>query len=64
MTGILTLLVDRVVTPIGDLLVVADREGRLRATFWTDDDADLRRVLERHNPGMRIELESANDPVA
>ncbi len=62
MLGILTLLVDRVVTPIGDLLVVADRESRLRATFWTEDEADLRRVLERHNPGMQIEFEPASDP--
>lgn len=62
MTGILPLLVDRVVTPIGDLLVVADQEGKLRATFWTDDEEDLRRVLERHYPGMQIELETASDP--
>lgn len=62
MTGILPLLVDRVLTPIGDLLVVADREGKLRATFWTDDEEDLRRVLERHSPGMQVELEPASDP--
>jgi methylated-DNA-[protein]-cysteine S-methyltransferase len=62
MTGILPLLVDRVVTPIGDLLIVADHEGKLRATFWTEDEADLRRVLGRHNPGLAIELEPASDP--
>src|SRR5579859_6742748 len=58
----LPLLVDRVVTPIGDLLLVADWEGRLRATFWTEDEEDLRRVLERHNAGRQIALEPTSNP--
>jgi len=62
MKNVLSLLLDRLPTPIGDLFIVADQEGRLRATFWTDDEQDLRRVLERHNPGMQIDLQRAIDP--
>jgi methylated-DNA-[protein]-cysteine S-methyltransferase len=58
----LLLLTDRLSTPIGDMFVVADLQGRLRATFWTDDQEELRGVLERHYPESRIELEPASDP--
>ena len=58
MTEALTLFVDRLPTPIGDMLIVADAEGNLRATFWTDHDADVRRFLERHY-GVRVDLEPA-----
>ena len=58
----LTLLLNRLATPIGDMLIVADRDGNLRATFWTDDDNDVRRFLERHYRGVQIELERAADP--
>ena len=62
MDEVLVLLLDRLPTPIGDLFIVADREGRLRATFWTDDEQDLRRVLERQCSGAQIEFEPAIDP--
>jgi methylated-DNA-[protein]-cysteine S-methyltransferase len=54
----LTLFMDRLPTPIGDMLIVADAEGNLRATFWTDHDAGVCRFLERHY-GMRVDLEPA-----
>jgi len=62
MAEILRFFLDRVSTPIGDLLIVADSEGNLRAAFWTDDDNDLRRVLEGQYPGKRVELGPAVDP--
>ncbi len=62
MTERLTLFLDRLATPIGDMLIVADRDGNLRATFWTDHDQDVRRFLERHYSGSQIELEPAADP--
>jgi methylated-DNA-[protein]-cysteine S-methyltransferase len=58
----LRFLIDRLATPIGDMLIVADGEGNLRATFWTDDEEDLRRVLARHYRGAEIELEAARNP--
>ena len=62
MPSSLLLLLDRIPTPLGDMFVAADREGRLRATFWTEDDRELRRVLEKQYAGVRIEFESAADP--
>jgi len=62
MDRVLTLLLDRLATPIGDLLIVADGDGALRATFWTDHLEELRAVLERYYPGLRIELEPVVNP--
>ena len=61
MIGALTLFLDRLPTPIGDMLIVADGEGNLRATFWTDQETDVRRFLE-HYYSMRIDLEPAANP--
>jgi methylated-DNA-[protein]-cysteine S-methyltransferase len=58
----LQFLVDRLATPIGDMLIVADHAGNLRATFWTDDEEEPRRYLTRHYSGAEIELESARNP--
>jgi methylated-DNA-[protein]-cysteine S-methyltransferase len=52
---------DRLPTPIGDLLIVADNAGNLRATFWTDHEEDLQRVLRRHYAGVQIELQPVSD---
>ncbi len=62
MSESVVLFLDRLPTPIGDIFIVADREGRLRATFWTEDDQDLRPVLQRQYPGKQIEFEPATDP--
>lgn len=62
MNEVLRLFLDRLPTPIGDMLLVADGEGNLRATFWTDQEEDLRRVLEHHYPGFQLELEPARNP--
>jgi len=58
MSPILPLLLDRLATPIGDMLIVADREGNLRATFWTDEEGEVRQFLERQYLGFQIELEA------
>ena len=38
----LELLIDRVATPIGELIVIADRDGKLRTVDWTDHEARMR----------------------
>lgn len=58
----IVLLLDRLRTPIGDLFLVADKEGILRATFWTDDEQNLHRVMQRQYTGLAIDFEPANDP--
>ena len=44
----LDLLVDRLQTPIGELLIVADRAGKLRTIDWTDHEARMRQLLDRY----------------
>jgi methylated-DNA-[protein]-cysteine S-methyltransferase len=57
MNEVLELLVDRVDTPIGELLIVADRDGNLRAADWADHEARMRRLLRIHygDDGFRLE---------
>lgn len=45
MTDTLQLLIDRLKTPIGEMLIVADCVGNLRATDWTDHEARMRQLL-------------------
>jgi len=53
---------DRLLTPIGDLQIVADDDGNLRATLFTEKDRDLRSILTRHYAPAPIELAPARDP--
>ena len=43
-----TFLIDRLTTPIGVLIIVADDAGKLRAIDWTDYEARLDLLLRRH----------------
>ncbi|WP_421999656.1 methylated-DNA--[protein]-cysteine S-methyltransferase [Reyranella sp.] len=58
----LALLVDRLDTPIGELLVVADRDGQLRTVDWTDHEARMRQLLDRYYGRDGYTLEAARDP--
>lgn len=58
----LHLLVDRVDTPIGEMLIVIDRDGNLRATDWTDHEARMRRLLHLHYGENGFQLEPARNP--
>ena len=44
----LRLLTETLATPIGELVVICDENGRLRATDWTNYDERMRRLLARH----------------
>jgi methylated-DNA-[protein]-cysteine S-methyltransferase len=48
MDEVLDLLIDRIDTPIGELLIVADHDGNLRAVDWTDYEPRMRRLLRLH----------------
>jgi len=60
---VLRLSVDRTRTPIGELMLVADGLGRLRATHWTDDEPDSLAALLRRQYGEKgFTLEPARNP--
>jgi len=42
------LLVDRVDTALGEMILVADRQGNLRAIDWSDHETRMQRLLRRH----------------
>lgn len=58
----LRLLADRTRTPIGDLIVVADEAGSLRAVFFADGEEKLARTLRTHYGANGFVLEAASDP--
>ena len=58
----LDLLVDRLGTPIGELLIVADRQGNLRTIDWTDHEARMRKLLDRYYRKGGYTLTPARDP--
>lgn len=45
------LTLDRVATPVGEVLLVTDREGAVRALDFSDYEARMRRLLRRHCGG-------------
>jgi methylated-DNA-[protein]-cysteine S-methyltransferase len=54
-------LIDRTRTPIGELIIVADPRGRLRAVDWTDHEDRMDALLRRrYGPG--VVFEPARDP--
>ena len=58
----LQFLVDRLATPIGELVIVADRAGKLRTVDWTDHDARMRLLLDRYYGKGGYALDRARDP--
>ena len=49
-----TLTLDRVATPVGEVLLVTDREGAVRALDFADYEARMTRLLGRHAPGALV----------
>jgi methylated-DNA-[protein]-cysteine S-methyltransferase len=62
MSEMLQLVVDRIKTPIGELLIVADQNGNLRAIDWTDYEERMRRLLRLHYGANGFRLEPARNP--
>ena len=58
----LRLLIDRIATPIGELTIVADEDGRLRAVEFSDNEIALQRDLRRHGGTRGVALKPARDP--
>ena len=62
MAETLRLLIDLIATPIGELAVVADEAGRLRAIDWTDHDSRMQQLLRRHYGANGFSLKPATNP--
>lgn len=62
MSRTLDLRVDRLPTPIGELLVVADEAGRLRAVDWSDHEARMLGLLRTQYRGHELRLQRAGAP--
>lgn len=58
----LDLLIDRLPTPIGELVIIADGGGAVRAVDWTDHDKRMRQLLDRAYGKGRYTLTPKRDP--
>jgi methylated-DNA-[protein]-cysteine S-methyltransferase len=58
----LRLLVDRLRTPIGDLVIVCDEAGKLRAIDWREFDGRMQRLLRLHYGREGWRLTRAKNP--
>lgn len=49
------LIVDRISTPLGELLIVSDEQQRLRAVEWLDYEARMMKLLHQQYPHRQFE---------
>jgi len=62
MPKVLQLSLNRIQTPIGEMLIVADHDGNLRAVDWTDHELRMRNLLRLHYGSDGFRLEAARNP--
>jgi methylated-DNA-[protein]-cysteine S-methyltransferase len=55
-------LIDRLATPIGELIIIADQAGSLRTIDWTDHEVRMKRLLDRYYGKGRYTLTPRRDP--
>ncbi|MFY8164626.1 MAG: methylated-DNA--[protein]-cysteine S-methyltransferase [Brevundimonas sp.] len=58
-----TLILDRVATPVGEVLLVTDGEGAVRAPDFADYEDRMTRLLACHAPGASLKAGRAPEPV-
>lgn len=56
------LIIDRIDTPIGEMVIVADHDGNLRAVDWSDYEPRMLRLLRRHYGANGFRLEPGKLP--
>lgn len=59
----LELTLDRIATPVGEVLLVTDAEGAVRALDFADYEDRMMRLLRRHSPEAVLESGRAPGPV-
>ncbi|CAE1145919.1 methylated-DNA--[protein]-cysteine S-methyltransferase [Serratia rhizosphaerae] len=57
-----TFLIDRMPTPIGELVLIADEQGQLRAVDWSDYYDKLIKLLNTHYRRGGFQLQEQRDP--
>lgn len=62
MSDVLNFFIDRINTPIGELLLVAHEAGTLRALDWADYESRMLRLLRLHYGENGFKLEPARNP--
>jgi methylated-DNA-[protein]-cysteine S-methyltransferase len=62
MSEILELLIDRIDTPIGEMIIIADKEGNLRVIDWTDHEPRMIKSLQRQYGKDKFKLTPADNP--
>ena len=58
----LDLLIDRLPTPAGEMIVIADAEGNLRVIDWTEHESRMKQLLDRQYGKGTYTLTPARDP--
>ena len=62
MNKTLQFLVDQLETPIGQLFIVADQDGNLRAAGWKEHQEEMRRLLQIQYGQGALHLEPTQNP--
>jgi len=62
MAETLQLLVDRIDTPIGEMVIVSDHDGNLRTVDWTDHEMRMHQLLRRYYGDDGFSLTPARNP--
>lgn len=62
MSELVRLFVDRIKTPIGELVFAADSEGKLRVVDWTDYEDRMLRLLKLHYGDGKYRLVPTQNP--
>jgi methylated-DNA-[protein]-cysteine S-methyltransferase len=62
--ALLEFTLSRIASPIGDMLLVTDALGRLRALDWVDHEERMNRLMARHYQRDRARLSQGRPPDA
>ncbi|TQI80606.1 methylated-DNA-[protein]-cysteine S-methyltransferase [Serratia fonticola] len=54
--------IDRMPTPVGELVLIGDVQGRMRALDWTDHEARLMKLLNTHYRNDSFTLQEKANP--
>ncbi|CAI1609892.1 methylated-DNA--[protein]-cysteine S-methyltransferase [Serratia proteamaculans] len=57
-----TFFIDRMATPVGELVLIADEQDRLRAIDWTEHEVRLMKLLNTHYRADRFQLVDKSNP--